>query len=342
MITHMHIENFKCFKDFDIDLGPFNVLIGPNDSGKTALLTAIRMLRSRAGSGGHIPTGSADCRWRGEDGVITIRAVAQAREGSGDKQVGEIRSTNGVDFLTPLPAQPTGRTIVGGDAFDECLDRVDCYRLNPIALRKPSRLTAQLGEDGSGFPTFLHDILLKDRDAFSRVEAAIYRRFDYYRGLLIERTTVGTPPRTDHAFVLALRTREGQVLPVGSVSDGVVLSMAFITLCHAPNPPQLLLIEEPENGIHHASLKETIATLQSLSKEKGVQIVLTTHSPYLLDFVQPEDVRVFYKDSEGAAHARKLSDHPDIEKLKKHFMTGEIWTGLEEEDALYSKLGAGQ
>ena len=43
MITSMHIENFKCFKHFDIDLGPFNVLVGPNDSGKTAFLPAVAM-----------------------------------------------------------------------------------------------------------------------------------------------------------------------------------------------------------------------------------------------------------------------------------------------------------
>ncbi|HET6426970.1 MAG TPA: AAA family ATPase, partial [Phycisphaerae bacterium] len=42
MIKSIHIENYKCFKDFDIEgLGPFNVLVGPNDSGKTALLEAI-------------------------------------------------------------------------------------------------------------------------------------------------------------------------------------------------------------------------------------------------------------------------------------------------------------
>ncbi|HUT01607.1 MAG TPA: AAA family ATPase, partial [Phycisphaerae bacterium] len=44
MITSMHIENFKCFKAFDINLGPFNVLIGPNDSGKTSLLESVLLV----------------------------------------------------------------------------------------------------------------------------------------------------------------------------------------------------------------------------------------------------------------------------------------------------------
>ena len=44
MIESMHIENFKCFKSFDIELGKFNVLIGPNDSGKTAFLQAVHLV----------------------------------------------------------------------------------------------------------------------------------------------------------------------------------------------------------------------------------------------------------------------------------------------------------
>ena len=54
MIESMHIENFKCFKDFDIELGKFNVLIGPNDSGKTAFLQAVRLL-TLVPTGGPVP-----------------------------------------------------------------------------------------------------------------------------------------------------------------------------------------------------------------------------------------------------------------------------------------------
>jgi len=132
------------------------------------------------------------------------------------------------------------------------------------------------------------------------------------------------------AFVIAFKTREGVLLPAEAVSDGVMLSLAYIALGHAPEPPRVMLIEEPENGIHHASLKETIGTLHALATDKGVQVILTTHSPYLLDQVEPEEVRAFSKDKEGAVHARKLSDIDDVETMKKDFMTGEIWGILTE------------
>jgi predicted ATP-dependent endonuclease of OLD family len=93
----------------------------------------------------------------------------------------------------------------------------------------------------------------------------------------------------------------------------------------------MLLIEEPETGVHHASLKDIVETLKQLSTEKGVQVILTTHSPYLLDHVEAENVHVFTKDpEEGAVHAKRLSEFEDVADMKSHFMSGEIWSILAE------------
>jgi predicted ATPase len=133
---------------------------------------------------------------------------------------------------------------------------------------------------------------------------------------------------------LEFPTPEGQVLPSANVSDGTVLYLAYLALCFRPNPPRILLIEEPENGVHHASLKEIVRVLRHVTQTKGVQVVLTTHSPYLLDLMEPEEVRVFTKDQKGAVHAKKLSDYEDVEDMKKHFMSGEIWTMLSKTEAI--------
>ena len=49
MITHLHIQNFKCLRDVQVDLAPFTILIGPNDSGKSSLLDAVQFLGIVAG-----------------------------------------------------------------------------------------------------------------------------------------------------------------------------------------------------------------------------------------------------------------------------------------------------
>jgi len=128
---------------------------------------------------------------------------------------------------------------------------------------------------------------------------------------------------------LAFEATFGEI-PAESVSDGVILSLAFLALSSFSKPPNTLMVEEPENGVHHSSLKKIVGTLKHLSKDKGVQVIVTTHSPYLLDEVEPEEVRVFAKDDEGAVHATNMASVKDVDDMRKHFMTGEIWTSFSE------------
>ena len=178
-------------------------------------------------------------------------------------------------------------------------------------------------------------MLRTDRKQFFRMEEEFYRRFPCYDGMQIAKEGDGSNPQ----LALRFHTVHGEDLPASSVSDGVMLSLAYIALSYLPRRPKIMLVEEPENGVHHASLKEIVTTLRDLCEAKGVQIIMTTHSPYLLDLVQPEEVRVFWKDEEGAVHAAKMSDLPDIEDMKKHFMTGEIWTTLKESDIVEKVRG---
>ena len=61
-----------------------------------------------------------------------------------------------------------------------------------------------------------------------------------------------------------------------------------------------------------------------------LQIVCTTHSPYLLDLFEPSEIRVLALDSERRTHARPLTEHPDFAKWKFGTQTGELWAALGE------------
>jgi len=348
MITSMHIENFKCFKDFDIELGPFNVLIGPNDSGKTAFLQGVQMvwdmrsktarpLSSVAGELGIMST--HELLWRNDPGnTISVHVEAAAPKKFLDDVSVWIETVEG--SLRSTVRNPSGTSpATESDAqkwFHESIGRVVYYRWNPRALREPCTLRAQMLETGKGFPAFLDNINRTSRKLFLQMENVFYERFPHYEQLELPVVGQDTPERIGLRF----RTRHGETLSAESVSDGVMMSLAFIAVAHAPDPPRILLVEEPENSVHHASLKEIIETLRQLTKEKGVQVILTTHSPYLLECVEPEEVHVFAKDEEGAVHTKKLSDHPEVEGMKKYFGTGEIWTEFEEKD-IVAKGGDG-
>ncbi|HDY66013.1 MAG TPA: hypothetical protein ENH84_07275, partial [Phycisphaerae bacterium] len=168
-----------------------------------------------------------------------------------------------------------------------------------------------------------------DIDKFKLFQEEFCERFPYYKRIEKKITTEKNTDLVGIEFV----TRYDNRIPAVGVSDGVMLSLAFLALKYTSEiaSHHVFFIEEPENGVHHGSLKKIMETLRKLGKKKKVQIILTTHSPYLLDLVEPDEVWVFAKDDKGAVTARKMSDYPEVERLKKHFMTGEIWTELSEE-----------
>ena len=73
-----------------------------------------------------------------------------------------------------------------------------------------------------------------------------------------------------------------------------VLFLGLLALIHSPEPPKLLLIEEPEKGVYPKRLEEVIRLLRRLHEAPSVraapQIIMTTHSPYLLTSFRPDEV----------------------------------------------------
>ncbi len=95
------------------------------------------------------------------------------------------------------------------------------------------------------------------------------------------------------------------------VSDGTMLVTAFLALQYQIPPVSLVAIEEPERGLHPYLLEQLIGLLRRLSRgeigPRPVQVVLATHSPELLDFVMPEEVRFFTRRAEdGSVEIREV------------------------------------
>ncbi len=130
-------------------------------------------------------------------------------------------------------------------------------------------------------------------------------------------------------------------LAANRASVGVRMLLFFMALAYHPRPPRTILLEEPETGLHPKRLGQVVQLLRDLSTGKfgdhPAQVILTTHSPYLLDFVKlPEDqVLVFRRNDDGSRTAQPA----DAERLKSfldEFMLGEVWFN-EEEAGLVAK-----
>ena len=101
------------------------------------------------------------------------------------------------------------------------------------------------------------------------------------------------------------------------VSDGTLKVFAYLLLLEDPSPPPFLCIEEPENGLYH-KLLETLATefrRHATGRKDGSQIFVTTHQPYFVDAMAPEEVWVLEKGPDGFSTIRRASDDPLVLNL---------------------------
>ena len=101
------------------------------------------------------------------------------------------------------------------------------------------------------------------------------------------------------------------------MSDGTLKVFAYLLLLEDPVPYPFLCIEEPENGLYH-KLLETLATefRDHADRQKGgSQIFITTHQPYFVDALEPDEVWVLEKEENGFAKITRASQIDFIQKM---------------------------
>ena len=114
-------------------------------------------------------------------------------------------------------------------------------------------------------------------------------------------------------------------VPAHAVSEGTLLVVGLLTVLVSQKVPKVVLMEDVEQGLHPKAQREFIEVLRKLQEEKkDLQIVMTTHSPYIVDELSEKEVIVMATDEEGIVHAQCLTDHPDAEKALEVLTTGEF------------------
>lgn len=101
------------------------------------------------------------------------------------------------------------------------------------------------------------------------------------------------------------------------MSDGTLKVFAYLLLLEDPTPPPFICIEEPENGLYH-KLLETLATEfreHATGKKGGAQVFVTTHQPYFVDALDPEEVWVLEKGADGFTTIRRTSEDKIVKNM---------------------------
>ncbi len=107
-------------------------------------------------------------------------------------------------------------------------------------------------------------------------------------------------------------------------SDGTLKMLAYLVLLYDTNPASFIGIEEPENFLHPRLLPELAEECRSAS-DRG-QFLVTTHSPFFINALQPKEVRVLYRDEKGYTQAVCASDIKGVpEFMEQGALLGHLW-----------------
>jgi predicted ATPase len=238
------------------------------------------------------------------------------------------------------------------DRIAEEFGSVSLYRFDPKLMAIPAAIDPmrkfRMDPDGFGLATLLDDILRYDPEAFLALRHDFCKFFPQFQSVRIDsvqalhrqyRETGQHHANQATGKGVFFETTSGRGIRAQQASDGAILFLGLLALIYSPDPPELLLIEEPEKGVYPKRLEEVIRLIRRLQQapapRTAPQIIMTTHSPYLLSSFHPNEVTLMVrKNGSGAVQAHPLRDAPNIEERlgQGEFYLGELWYNLSEEE----------
>jgi predicted ATPase len=293
-VDQLRLQGFGCFTDTTLALTPLHAVIGPADTGKTTLLRALRALSKYAqvrnvqatmaefGLYAH-ETSKLEARIAGAGSAI----VSRGRGGWGEHHIDD-----------------EARSALGGQ---------HTLRFQPDALREASALIPEgeplrfLDERGLGLPGVYDAILSRDVAMYVSLSNRLAKLFPFVKNVSL----VNASPQTK---ALGVSLDDGVFVPASAVSDGLLRWLAFAAVPYLA-PAALVLVEEPENGLHPAASRDVMALLREVSLK--CQVVVVTHSPAVVQALLPSEVTVLRRDDQGAIRAVLLSDAAALDSSAK-------------------------
>jgi predicted ATPase len=125
----------------------------------------------------------------------------------------------------------------------------------------------------------------------------------------------------DRSCYIVLHYQNGLKAPSWLLSDGTLRLLALTLLAYAPKAPALILIEEPENGIHPKAIETVMQSLQSVYDS---QILCATHSPIVLSQLSTKQILCFTKQDDGAVDIIRGDKHPQLQGWKSTLNLGDL------------------
>lgn len=267
-LEHVAITNYRSFADASVTLRPFTLLVGANGSGKTNFLRLFRDLGRSKRSGFSLDDG-----WHPTDPGRLMPHLNGANEPTSIILRWSDGLTSKCDGASWTPAAPWP------------FDALQRFVIDPACVAGPEPVTpdAFVRGDGSGTIRVLDDLMTGEhRDLFDNLLTFMQEAIPGIADIRLKTVQNGAK---------ALHVREeglSVATPPQFLSDGTRILLALATAACQEVPPPILLIDDIDRALHPRLLENVVQFLRELIRKRGIQVIATTHNPYLVDLFQDE------------------------------------------------------
>ncbi len=235
------------------------------------------------------------------------------------RTIGLQRESLGLATLPKLSDREGGREI---RRVAELFATFRVFDVDVRAARQPSPMeSTELEEDASNLAAFLY--YLRERDgSFQDLEQDACAMIPGLQAIEFE--SVGGPTEA-----VAVRLRESGLSGQTDLSDasyGTIRVLALLALLYDPDPPQLTCVEEIDHGLHPYLFDRLVERVREASER--TQFLIATHSPALVNRLEPDELIVCERASDGASRIPAIDSH-DVRRMEKELEgrigLGELW-----------------
>jgi len=361
MITKVNISGYKSIKEISIDLSSINVLLGSNGSGKSNLISIFSLIRNiidkNLQNNVRIKGGADFFLHFGKK--VTDKIKIELVFGLMDQTSGKIYDINkftqilqvGQDtlFINKTETAYLGNQInwyskiyeqnrtesdftafsnVGAkdQAFhvNQWLSQFQVYHFHDTGDKSPMKAPCNINDnktlknDGSNIAAFLYYLKAKHTKCFLRIEKIIQAIAPFFDRFNLE------PMRLNENMVELEWIEKNHLearLNAYNLSDGTLRFICLATLLMQPHPPETIIIDEPELGLHPVAINMLASLMRKVSDK--AQLIVSTQSVNLVDNFKPEDIIITERGEQGSTFRRL-----DAESLKgwiEDFSLGDLW-----------------
>jgi predicted ATPase len=195
----------------------------------------------------------------------------------------------------------------------------------PVAKQMVPDDALTLSRDGSNLAQYLLAIRSKDVDTFDGIVESMRFVLDYAQDFQPIESREIQPTM----YLKMLEQAQGVAveIPGWLISTGTLRILAMLAVLRNPDPPPLIVIEEVENGLDPRTVHMILDEIREVVRSGRSQVILTTHSPYLLDLLPLQTMIVVQRENGGDPHFWRPSDSAQMQEWAKEFAPGQLYTG---------------